>query len=103
MAADREFKDMAKGTIKGAVLQDTRQRVFALEAVKEEVAAGALPNTNIAVPGILLASSKLMSVIRYVTGVPTANLLSEATVTSDGNIQLSTTNTTGDALIVKFR
>ena len=61
---------------------------------------GAAATTNIAVTGIL-AIDTLISVIEVtVTTAALVDRTAEASITSDGNIQLSTTDTTGDCLLV---
>lgn len=65
--------------------------------------AGAGTATNIAVSGIATEDT-LLAVIHFQTTTYTPstilNLVAEATITSAGNIQLSSTNTTGGRLLV---
>ena len=71
---------------------------------KVVVVAGTTAAANIAVSGIA-TSDKIVAVVRVDLDATAANidvddLTSESSITSAGNIQLSTTNTTGDKLIV---
>ena len=78
---------------------------------KTTVVAGAAAATDVPVTGIK-TGDRLMVVIKLdftlADGAPntrtwdTVDLLSEASITSDGNIQLSTTDTTGAALLVSW-
>lgn len=68
------------------------------------VVAGAAATTNIAITGIV-REDLIVSVLRLDLDATAANInltdvTSEVSVTSDGNIQLTTTNTTGDKLLV---
>lgn len=68
------------------------------------VVAGAAADTNIAISGITRRDG-LLSVIRLNKDATAANidlddLTSEVAITSDGNIQVDTTVTTGDKLLV---
>lgn len=72
-----------------------------LQGKQIAVVDGAAVDTNIAIAGITTADT-LGAVIRFVTDTPTSNLVDEAAITSDGNIQLSSTNTTGNKLIVEW-
>ena len=97
MAVDEITKD----TIKGSAIRE-------LQGLSERVVAGAASATDIAVAGVTLEKSTLVSVLEYDpdgrgAGVGQINdRTSEAAITSDGNVQLDTTNTTGHDLIVKF-
>jgi malonyl CoA-acyl carrier protein transacylase len=90
-----------------------------IEALQDEVAAlhdrklvqvvvnGAEADANIAIAGIKKATDKIVSVIRFdkaaegkLEGI--SHLTAEAAITSDGNIQLADTNTTGDSLLVSY-
>lgn len=71
------------------------------------VVAGAAKETNIAVAGVNKANDTIVSVVRFdleaggkLEGV--TDLTSDASITSDGNIQLKTTVTTGDKLLVLY-
>lgn len=79
--------------------------------LKSNVVAGTTATTNIAISGIA-TTDRLVAVVRFNVEADTgdnasgdkvadvSDLLSEASITSAGNIQLSTTNTTGDKLLV---
>ena len=72
--------------------------------LKVVVVAGTTAAANIAVSGIA-TTDKIVAVVRVDLDATAANidvddLTSEASITSAGNIQLSTTNTTSDKLIV---
>ena len=72
--------------------------------LKFAVVAGASAVANIAISGIA-TTDKIVAVVRVDLNATAANidvddLTSEASITSAGNIQLSTTNTTSDKLIV---
>ena len=76
-------------------------------SLKSSVVAGAAATTNIAISGIE-TTDKIVSVVRLDRDATAANInisdvTSEASITSNGNIQLSTTNTTGDALLVLWQ
>lgn len=78
------------------------------ETPKVSVVNGAAANTNIAISGISL-HDRLIEVVEYQP--PTAgsgstivgDRTAEASITSAGNIQLSTTDTTGNQLLVRWR
>lgn len=70
------------------------------------VVAGAAINTNIAVTGIKREDG-LLAILDFqdtagATQCILANRVAETSVTSDGNIQLTTTNTTGHGLLVVY-
>ncbi len=71
-------------------------------ALKCTLVAGAAANADIAVTGIAVEDT-IIGVI-HLEGTATyaapADRLSEASITSAGNIQLTTTNTTGDFLLL---
>lgn len=71
-----------------------------LQSLTTETAAGAAANANIAVAGIAIGDT-LQSVVMFASGVPSI-VTSEASVTSAGNIQLTTTVSTGNTLVVNF-
>ena len=103
------------------VLVELQERVVGLQtqvgavvspsALRQTVVGGAAADTDIAVSGILTTHT-LLSVVKLdftlADGSPNTrtwdadDLLSEASVTSDSNIQLSTTDTTGAILIVTW-
>lgn len=68
--------------------------------LKQTLVDGAAADTNIAVSGIAVRG-EIVSVIEFDTGVP-FDRTAEATVTSAGNIQLGTTDTTGSKLLVTW-
>ena len=71
-----------------------------LQSKATAILAGAAATTNIALTGATTADT-LGSVIHNTAGT-LADVTSEASITSDGNIQLSTTDTTGDQLVVEW-
>lgn len=82
------------------------QGVLENKVFKVSTPAGAGVDTNIAVTGIKTGDT-LVSVLRLNRDATAANIditdvTSEASITSDGNIQLDTTDTTGDRLIVHW-
>lgn len=92
----------------GVDLTALEDQVKALEArqVKTAVVNGAAADTNIAIAGLVKAD-ELVSVVRLDLGAEekfkgAEDLTAEAKITSDGNIQLDTTNTTGDKLLVTY-
>lgn len=80
--------------------------------IKSTVVEGTTKETNIAVAGIKKTEDTVLSVVRFDVAADTgtsatgnkvaavSDVTSEADITSDGNIQLDTTNTTGDSLLV---
>ena len=84
-----------------------RSRTHSISGVLREIqqltitrAAGATAATNIAIAGIATEDT-LLAVIEFVTaGTGVNNRTGEASITSAGNIQLSTTNTTNNFLLV---
>lgn len=75
--------------------------------IRSAVVAGTTAATNIAVTGITLQDA-LVAVVRLdrdatAANINISNVQSEASITSAGNIQLSTTNTTGDSLLVLWQ
>ena len=85
--------------------------LISASAVRQTVVAGAGTDTDIAVAGIETGHT-LLGVVKLdftlADGTPNtrtwdaADLLSEASITSDGNIQLSTTDTSGAVLLVTW-
>jgi hypothetical protein len=67
-------------------------------------AAGTTAATNIAITDIktsdVLAGVFLLNRDATAANIDISSVLSEASITSNGNIQLSTTNSTGDKLLV---
>lgn len=78
-------------------LEAVKSAVKELQRIKQVVVDGAAANTNIAVAGIATADV-IVSAIEFASGVPTARV---ASVTSAGNIQV-TTVTTGSKLLVTY-
>jgi len=73
---------------------------------KYAVVAGADVDTNIAVTGIA-TTDKIIYCVRLNRDATAANInvsdvTSEVSITSDGNIQLDTTDTTGDTLMLHW-
>lgn len=84
-----------------------KPRYIKAPIVRSAVVAGTTAATNIAVTGITL-QDRLVAVVRLDRDGTAANInisdvQSEASITSNGNIQLSTTNTTGDSLLVMWQ
>jgi hypothetical protein len=88
--------------VAGILTEDTVVNVVevASRQVHEAVASGAAHAVNISVPGIAVGDI-IVSVLDFASGVPT-DRTSEASVTGAGTIQLSTTDTTGDKLVVTY-
>lgn len=72
-----------------------------LQAKTVSVADGAAANANIAVAGIGTADT-VGSVVMFAAGVPSVVPVSEVTITAAGIIQLSTTVSTGNKLVVEW-
>lgn len=68
--------------------------------LKTTVVAGTTATTNIAVSGIA-TSDILRRVLMFAAGVP-SDVTAEASITTAGNIQLATTNSTGNTLVVEW-
>lgn len=96
---------------RGAPLGEQVDRILNNGVLKATVVDGAAAATNIAITGIK-TDDKLVAVMKLdftlAEGTPNtrdwtqADLTSEASITSDGNIQLSTTATTGAILLVFY-
>lgn len=71
-----------------------------LQGLTTNIGDGTTAATNIAVAGIALEDT-LQSVIMFAGGVP-SDVTSEASITSAGNIQLSTTDSTGNKLLITW-
>jgi hypothetical protein len=74
--------------------------------LKMNVLVGTTATTNIAVTGIV-TTDKIVSCVRVnrdatAANIDVADITSEVSITSAGNIQLSTTNTTGDVLLLQW-
>ncbi|MBC8280746.1 MAG: hypothetical protein H8E48_08180 [Chloroflexi bacterium] len=75
-----------------------------LQGLTFDVVVGAAAATNIAIAAIKTEDT-IIGAVRLNRDATAANidlssLLAEASITSDGNIQFSTTDTTGDAILV---
>lgn len=70
-----------------------------LQGLKISIGVGALPNTNIPITGINTVDT-LITVIQHPGAALMVDRTAQASITSTGNIQLSTTNTTGDNILV---
>lgn len=84
-----------------------KPRYMKAPIIRSAVVAGTTAATNIAVTGITLQDA-LVAVVRLdrdatAANINISNVQSEASITSAGNIQLSTTNTTGDSLLVLWQ
>lgn len=84
-----------------------KPRFVKFPIIRSAVVAGTTAATNIAVTGITL-QDRLVAVVRLNRDATAANIdisdvQSETSITSAGNIQLSTTNTTGDSLLVVWQ
>ncbi len=88
------------------VLDLVNPEVVDLDDLKQQVAIGNTANTDIALAGATLAGTTIVSVLEYDPnggggGKGTwVERTSEAVMTSDGNMQLNTTDTTGHDLVV---
>ncbi len=101
---------MTLETMKGADIGHTedpqgrrilKTAIEELQGLTKELVAGNSATTNIAIAGIKTTDT-ILSVLHLTAGAASADLTSEASITSDGNIQLSSTDTTGDQLWVEF-
>lgn len=72
-----------------------------LQGKRTSVAAGAAVDTDITVTGIKPGDS-IGSVLMFDTGVPSAIDLAEVSITAVNTIQLSTTVSTGNQLVVEW-
>ena len=77
---------------------DQLHAIRQLQLAHQKVVAGATAVTDIAIAGVGL-KDQITSVIMFTAGVP-SDVTAEASVTSAGNIQLSTTNSSGNTLLV---
>ena len=94
---------------RGAPVAEQVDGILNNQVLKFTVVNGAAANTDIAIAGIA-AADKIVGVAKLdftlSEGTPNtrtweaSDLTSEASVTSAGNIQLSTTNTTSEVLLV---
>ncbi|MDD5092789.1 MAG: hypothetical protein PHV74_00185 [Dehalococcoidia bacterium] len=84
--------------------KDLKAILIELQGLKVNVAAGTTANTNIPISGITTEDT-LKSVLQVEPDNGTSATMltdrtAEASITSNGNIRLSTTNTTGKQLLV---
>jgi len=79
---------------------DRGAAITELQGLATAVVAGAAAVTNIAVAG-MMAVDTIQSVLMFATGVP-SDVTADASITSDGNIQLATTVSTGNTLVVSY-
>lgn len=85
---------ITKDTIKGAAIRE-------LQGLKLQVVAGDSAATNIPLMGATVAKTTIVGVIEHDPVTPViVDRTSEASITSDGNLQLDTTDTTGSQLAV---
>lgn len=85
--------EVAKDTVKGKAITE-------LQGLTVNVVNGTTAATNIAVSGIALVDT-LVSVIMFTAGVP-SDVTADASITSAGNIQLATVDSTGNKLQVMW-
>ncbi|MDH5183982.1 MAG: hypothetical protein OEX12_08850 [Gammaproteobacteria bacterium] len=88
-----KFDKLSAETVKGNALK-------VLAGQKQSVVAGTTAATNIALAGAAVGDV-IQSVIMYATGVP-SDVTAEASITSAGNLQLSTTNSSTNTLVVTW-
>lgn len=86
-----KFDKVAKDTVKG-------RAIHAQAGMKPDVLAGAAAATNIAVAGAVVGDV-IMGCIHNTAGT-LVDVTGEASFTTDGNLQLSTTDTTADQLLL---
>jgi len=97
------FETITKDTIKGKAIRE-------LQAWAQVPLAGAAAATDIALAGATVEKTTVVGVMEVihdpngggagVSSLSFADRTSEAAITSDGNLQLSTTDTTGSILLV---
>lgn len=71
-----------------------------LQGKKTSVVTGGAAATDLPMAGVG-ANDSIGSVIMFASGTP-SDVTSEASISSAGNIQLSTTNSTGNQLVVEW-
>lgn len=100
MALEGIPSNLGKG---GAHINDKlREILVELQGRTKAIAAGTTSSTNIAVAGITLEDT-IESVVEIdIAGDAVVDRTSEASITSDGNIQLDTTDTTGSHLLIEW-
>jgi len=90
------LEEITKDTVKGAAIRELQGLAMAL-------VAGAAKDTNIAITGVTVRRTTIVGVLEFVAATPVLNdRTAEANVTSDGNIQLDTTDTSGSQLVVLY-
>lgn len=72
-----------------------------LQNLKTLIVTGGADGADLTATG-LKTSDTLQSVLRYVAGVPTSNLLSTSEITEEDVLVVTGTNTTGDVLVVQY-
>lgn len=93
MALYKDKKDLA--TNKG-------RKIYELQSLTTTLVAGTTATTNIAVTGIATEDTLQSVLMQDGTTKAVTNVSSEASITSAGNIQLATTDSTGNTLIVNW-
>jgi hypothetical protein len=90
---------MAKGNVRKLAARATGRPLIP----NFTVVAGAAVNTNIALTGAK-GEDVLLAVLRFDVNAgnfaDVSDVVAETAITSDGNVQLTTTDTTGDKLLV---
>lgn len=88
------LEEITKDTVKGKAIRE-------LQSLRQLVLAGTTVATNIAAADTTVEGTTIVSVVEFDPAGPTfADLTAEAEITSDGNLQLDTTDTTGSQLLV---
>jgi len=98
------LKDLERTkTWKNDAIREVDAKAAKALALKKGVATGDSAVTDIPVAGILTTDT-LRSVLVQdsTTGVFSSNELADASITSDGNIQLATFDSTGKTLLVEW-
>lgn len=86
------IKRVSKDTVKGEVLH-------ALANPTVAIASGAAAATNITATG-LKPTDHVVKALMFAGGVP-SDVTSEVSITADDTVQLSTTNSTGNTLVIE--
>ena len=79
---------------------DRGAAIVELQGLTTKVGTGTTAATNIAVTGIRTVDT-LQSVIMFASGVP-SDVTADASITSDGNIQLGTVDSSTNQLVVNY-
>lgn len=100
------LEEITEFTLKGKALKE-------LQSLRQVVVAGDSATTNIPIADVTVKNTTILSVVEVAhdpagggAGISTLALddrTSEAEITSDGNLQLDTTDTTGSTLLVWLR